>query len=229
MMMEIERDRGRRGRHRRGSYAQYGCLSSIVKIARRHAVDPGQLVDAFVEAGATARSHCGRLKIVRRAVDQEAATFLVTQDETVVWQSKIALESLRQPDSLKTHLQDIPLPESTVKEPASTLQQIDDLRYGMTGVDVTAKIIEVPPVQPVVTQWGSEGYVSNVTIADATGSIRLSLWNHQAGKVHVGDQVELTNCYVSRFAGQLQLRLRRQSTLSVITPRPQAAVPRPAP
>lgn len=229
MTAEIERDRERRGRHRRGSYTQFSCLSSIAKIARRHTVDPGHLVDAFVEAGATTRSHCGRLTIVRRAVDQEAATFLVTRDEDVVWQSKIALESLRQPDALKTHLQNWPLPESTSKEPASTLQQIDDLRCGMTGIDVTAKVIEVPPVQPVVTRWGSEGSVSNVTIADATGSIRLSLWNHRTGKVHVGDEVELTNCYVARFAGQLQLRLRRQSTLSVITPLPQATVPHPAP
>ncbi len=228
MMMEIERDHERRGRRRRGSYAQYSRLSSIVKIARKHAVDPGQLVDAFVEAGTMARSHCGRLTIVRRAVDQEAATFLVTQDEAVVWQSKIELESLRQPDVFKTHIQDMSLPESTVKEPDSTVQQIDDLRCGMTGVDVTARVIEVPPIQPVVTRWGTECYVSNVTIADDTGSIRLSLWNHRAEKVHVGDEVELTNCYVSRFAGQLQLRLRRQSTLSVITPLPPTAVPRPA-
>ena len=86
----------------------------------------------------------------------------------------------------------------------------------MKGVDVTVKIIEVPPIKPVFTRWGSECYVSNVKIADETGSIRLSLWNEQVDKVRVGDEIELKNCYVSRFAGQLQLRLRRKSIMSII-------------
>jgi hypothetical protein len=215
MTPQTEVYRERRGRYRSKSNSNYGCLSSIVKIARKHAVDPGELVDAFVEAGATARSHCGRLKIVRRAVDQDSATFLVTRDENVVWQSTIHLESIRNPDLLKSHIQDIPLPQSTDRAQYQTLQQIDNLRCGMKGIDVTAKITEIPPIQPVITRWGSECYVSNVTIADDTGSIRLSLWNNRADKVRVGDEVELTNCYVSRFAGQLQLRLRRQSTMSI--------------
>ncbi len=86
----------------------------------------------------------------------------------------------------------------------------------MKGVDVTAKIVEVPPIKPVISRWGSQCYVSNVMISDETGLIRLSLWNKQIDKVRVGDEVELTNCYVSRFAGQPQLRLRRKSTMSVI-------------
>jgi hypothetical protein len=45
-------------------------------------------------------------------------------------------------------------------------------------------------------------YVSNVTIADDTGSIRLSVWKNRGDKLHAGDEVELTNCYVARFAGQ---------------------------
>ncbi len=86
----------------------------------------------------------------------------------------------------------------------------------MKGIDVTATIVEVPPIKPVITRWGSECYVSNVMIADETGSIRLSLWNQQVDRVRVGDEVELKNCYVSRFAGQLQLRLKRKSIISVI-------------
>ncbi|RLI38467.1 hypothetical protein DRO66_01505 [Candidatus Bathyarchaeota archaeon] len=110
----------------------------------------------------------------------------------------------------------MPTPQPLEQERYQKKQQIDNLRFGMKGIDVTAKIIEVPPIKPVITRWGSESYVTNVMIADETGSIRLSLWNKMGNKVRVGDEVELMNCYVSRFAGQPQLRLKRKSTMTVI-------------
>jgi replication factor A1 len=179
----------------------------------------------LVEAEEDTVSHCGSLKIVLRGVDQDSATFLITREENVVWQSKVNLEGIRNPDLLKNHIQDIPIPQRKRGERYQKAQEIGNLRFGMKGIDVTAKIIEVPPIKSVVTQWGSQCYVSNVKIADETGSIRLSLWNGQADKVRVGDEVELTNCYVSRFAGQPQLRLRRKSTMSVINHRPREELP----
>ncbi len=210
-----------RGRHRGKSNSYYGHLKSIVKIAWKHDVDPKQLVDALVDAWQNTTARCGRLKIVLRAVHHDAATFLITKEENVVWQSKIYLESMRDPEVLKDHIQDIPLPQHVKRESYPKNQQIDTLRVGMKGIDVTAKVIEVPPIRQVFTRWGSEAYVTNAMIADDTGSIRLSLWNGRVHKVQVGDEVELTSCYVSRFAGEPQLRLRRTSTLAVINAFPQ--------
>jgi len=212
----IRGEREQRGRPRGNSKAYYAHVKSIVKIARKHDVDPKKLVDALVEAGENTMSHCGSLKIALRAVNQDSATFLITKEENVIWQSKIKLESIRNSDLLKNHIQDILISYPTEKEQYQKMQQIDNLRCGMKGIDVTAKIIEVPPIKPVITRWGSECYVSNVKIADETGSIRLILWNKRIDKVRVGDEVELTNCYVSQFAGQPQLKLRRKSTISVI-------------
>jgi hypothetical protein len=213
-----------RGRHRSKSKSHYRCLQSLVTIASRHDVDPGQLVDALVDAEENTVSHCGRLKIALRAVNQESATFLITKEENVIWQSQVHMEGIRNPEVLKHHIQDIPVPRPSERERYQKVQQVGNLRFGMKGIDVTAKIIDVPPIKPVVTRWGSQCYVSNVKIADDTGSIRLSLWNGQADKVRVGDDVELTNCYVSRFAGQPQLRLRRKSTMAVISHLPQEAL-----
>ena len=206
-----------RGRHRSKSNSQYGHLKSIIKIARKHDVDPEQLVDAIVEAKENMVSHCGSLMITLRAINQDSATFLITKEENVVWQCPVNLESIRNPDLLKNHIQDILRSDPKERERYQKTQQIDNLRFGMKGIDVTAKIIEVPPIKTVFSRWGSQCYVSNVKIEDETGSIRLSLWNGQVDKVRVGDEVELTNCYVSQFAGQPQLRLRRKSsTMSVI-------------
>ena len=216
MTASIGWEREQRGRPRGNSNAYYGYLESIVKIAHKHIVDPKQLVDAFVEALENMNAQCGRLTISRRGITRDSATFLITKEEKVVWQFPVTLKNVRNPEVLKKLIQDIPIPQPLEQERYQKKQQIDNLRFGMKDVDVTVKIIEVSPIKPVITRWGSECYVSNVKIADETGSITLSLWNQQVDKVRVGDEVELKNCYVSRFAGQLQLRLRRKSIMSVI-------------
>ena len=216
MTASIWEEREQRGRPRGNSNAYYAHLKSIVKIASKHDVDPKRLVDAFVEAWENRTAHCGRLTISHRGITRGSATFLITKDEKVVWQFPVNLENIRNPDVLKKLIQDTPIPQPLERERYQKKQQIDNIRFGMKGIDVKATIIEVPPIKPVISRWGSECYVSNVMIADETGSIRLSLWNKQIDKVHVGDEVELTNCFVSRFAGQPQLRLRRKSTMSVI-------------
>jgi len=209
-------EREQRGRPRGNSNAYYAHLKSIVTIARKHDVDPNLLVDAFVEAWENKTSQCGKLMISLRGTTRDSATFLITKEEKVIWQFPVNLENVRNPEVLKKYIQDMPVPQPLEQEEYQKKQPINNLRFGMKGIDVTAKIIEVPPIKPVITRWGSESYVTNVMIADETGSIRLSLWNEMGNKVRVGDEVELMNCYVSRFAGQPQLRLKRKSTMTVI-------------
>ncbi len=218
MTTSIWKEREQRGRPRGNSNAYYAHLKSIVKIARKHDVDPTQLVDAFVEAWENKTSQCGELMISLRGISRDSATFLITKDEKVIWQFPVNLENVRNPEVLKKYIQDMPAPQPSPGQGNYPKKlQIEELRFGMKGLDVTAKIVEVPPIKPVISRWGSECYVSNVMISDETGSIRLSLWNKQLDKVRVGDEVELTNCYVSRFAGQTQLRLQRKSgTISII-------------
>ncbi len=218
MTASIWGEREQRGRPRGNSNAYYAHLKSIVKIARKHDVEPTLLVDAFVEAWENKTSQCGELMISLRGISRDSATFLITKDEKVIWQFPVNLENVRNPEVLKKYIQDMPAPQPSPGQGNYPKKlQIEELRFGMKGVDVTAKIVEVPPIKPVISRWGSQCYVSNVMISDETGSIRLSLWNKQIDKVRVGDEVELTNCYVSRFAGQSQLRLKRKSgTISII-------------
>lgn len=90
----------------------------------------------------------------------------------------------------------------------------------MKGVTVKAKIIDTTPKKCVITRYGTQSYVSNVTIADETGTIKLSLWNNQIDEVHIDDEVEMKNCYVSSFSGEPQLRIGRKGAISVINPAP---------
>lgn len=101
------------------------------------------------------------------------------------------------------------------------LKKINELRVRMNRVSLRAQITEIPPRQRIHTRMGDTAYVSNVRIADETGSILLSLWNTQIDKVHVGDRIAITKGYVARYAGTLQLRLRKNSTLLINTPCPE--------
>ncbi|MFH0897912.1 MAG: hypothetical protein V1850_07715, partial [Candidatus Bathyarchaeota archaeon] len=64
---------------------------------------------------------------------------------------------------------------------------------------------------------GYEAYVSNVLLADETGTIRLSLWNNQIDEVSIGDTVSIESASVITFFGELQLRISRNGTMSVDT------------
>ena len=179
---------------------------SIVLIARKHNLDPNQLVDTFIEALKKKRSYCGSLMVTCRKADHDSATFLIEKEEKVVWQSKINLESIRNPD-IRDYIHNISIPVNVTKTQYLQNQKINELRFGMKGITVRGKITEIPPIKSVVTRWGSKSCVSNVTITDETGSIRLALWNKQVNQVRIGDTVELTNCYVSRYGSNPQLRL----------------------
>ena len=203
-----------RGRPRRRSILYLDFLESIISIAGKYDLDPKLLIEAFVEAWNNETSHYGSLKITCREVIQDSATFLITDGEKVVSQFPIKLEILKNPEYLKGQIQFFPLSHLAWRKLDQKQKKIGELRYGMRGIGVKAKIIEIPPTLHVHTRFGTIAHVSNVTIADETGSVRLSLWNDQIDKVHVGDEVELKNCYILRYRGEPQLRLGRRGTSS---------------
>ncbi|MFH0897719.1 MAG: hypothetical protein V1850_06715 [Candidatus Bathyarchaeota archaeon] len=204
-----------RGRPRGNrSYSSISVLSSVAQIAARYSLDPGLLLNALTEAWTHEESEYGVLKIKRRKVDQDFATFLITCNDKVVWQFPIDIGILKGPESFKSYIPIIPV---SISKGDSTPKQISDLRNKMRGITVKAKILEVPPKALVNTRYGWEAYVSNVLLADKTGTIRLSLWNNQINDVAVGDTVSIEKAKVITFYGELQLRIGRSGTMSVDT------------
>jgi replication factor A1 len=189
---------------------------SIVLIAAKHDLDPLLLTDAIVEAYRNKTQRCGSLEIAFRGEKQDSAMFLLTEGEKVISQFPVRLELIINPDFLKSLIKDIPMSSYLRKEPFQKQKRIDQLKFGMKKINVDARIVDIPPRKLVTTEFGNQFYVSNVRIADDTGSIRLSLWNGQIEKVHVGDNVEIENCYVSSFAGEQQLRIGRTGMISVM-------------
>jgi replication factor A1 len=186
----------------------------MVQIATKYDVEPLRLVDAFRSAWEDSTAECGRLRIACRKTSPEAAMFRITCNEHAIWQYPVNIGSINNPgagDVMKHTLASRPPPIPTHQ---NTLK-IGQLTSGMKNLMVHARITKIPPGRGVMTRWGEQASISNATIADDTGSIRLSLWNNQITTFHVGDEIEIHNCYVTQFAGELQLRVKRKGRISI--------------
>ena len=130
----------------------------------------------------------------------------------MVWQFPIDTNILESPKLFESS---IPVVTAPIHRKHSGQMNIGELRAKMRGVSVTARVLEVPPKALVRTRYGGESFVSNILLADETGTIRLSLWNNKIDDVAVGDTLKIENAVVAIFQGEFQLRISRWGTMSV--------------
>jgi hypothetical protein len=205
-----EQSRGR-------SSGRFRMLRSIVLIGAKYDLDPKLLIDAFIKSWNT-NLFCegGSLRISCRGVSEGSVTFLITSGGKVVSQFPIKLELLGDPDSFKSFIQSISIPDHFKTKTDQKQKKIAELRLGMKGVSVRGKVVEVTPRRSAVSRFGYQFYTSVVRVADETGAISLNLWNSQIDRVHLGDEVEIQNCHVYSFRGATQLRVGKKGAISTI-------------
>lgn len=184
-------------------------------LSTKHQVDPDKFFQALTLAEQNQEATCGELAIKCRARNQDKITILILQGQKVVAQMPISREFLqdqRNPirDLMKTRFASRNAPRNS----ADSLLHIKDLRYGMKQVSLKAKILELPEPKLVYTRFGNCSTVSNATIMDETGTIKLCLWNEQITSVAAGDTVQIENASMSRFKGENQLKIGRKGKVS---------------
>ncbi len=86
---------------------------------------------------------------------------------------------------------------------------------GMQNVDVTGKIMKISPLREFKTEK-AEGRVMNITIADETGSARISLWNEETDKMNFkqGDVIRIKGYVKEDNFGGAEIRLGRYGMLA---------------
>jgi replication factor A1 len=202
------------------SYKDGRILEYLARIAMRHKVDSSEFFNRIVEAWNRDESECNQLAIKCRKRAKDSAIFLFTKGQRrareVVAQFPISIAILGGKNQLESYAETILARTSSVKNFGGVTSKIGDLKVGMKKVSLKAEVLEIPESKIVYTRYGSTACMSNALIKDETGSMKMSLWNHQISMVHKGDVIDVKNGEVTLFSSERQLRLGRSGSLSVI-------------
>lgn len=93
--------------------------------------------------------------------------------------------------------------------------KISELKPRQSGVEVEGKIVKIGEAREF-SSYGRQLRVVTAKIKDDSGSIDLSLWNEDIGKIKVGDKVKISNGFVKEFQGENQLTTGKFGKLEVI-------------
>ena len=91
-------------------------------------------------------------------------------------------------------------------ETTPTNFNVKDMNENSKNVNATLKVIEIGEVKDIKSQYGDKR-VCEVKVADGTGSILLSLWDDQIGKIAVGDSISIQNGYISVVRNSMRLNI----------------------
>lgn len=93
--------------------------------------------------------------------------------------------------------------------------KVKELKPRQGNVNITLQVVEVGETREF-NKFGNIGRVANATTKDASGTIKVSLWNDDVEKVKAGDIIKITNGWVSEFQGEKQLSAGRLGKLEVV-------------
>ncbi|SNQ60008.1 single stranded DNA-binding domain-containing protein [Candidatus Methanoperedens nitratireducens] len=91
-------------------------------------------------------------------------------------------------------------------ETTATNFNVNDLTENSKNVNATLKVIEIGETKEINSKFGTK-HVCEVKVADKTGSILLSLWDDQIGKIAVGDVIDVQNGYISIVRNSMRLNI----------------------
>jgi hypothetical protein len=191
----------------------------VAFLSVKYNVYVGELFEAIVSARKTGETSCEDLKIEYRGTIEGEAIILITKEDIVVMQFRVAEELLlRKNISFDSWMDTDKIRKQISRQNTAPhlVKLVEDLRHGMKKVNVEAHVLETTTPALVHTQYGNSAFVTNAWIGDETGKIKLCLWNEQASLVTVGDIIQIRNASVSSFKGERQLRLGRKGTISIL-------------
>jgi replication factor A1 len=107
------------------------------------------------------------------------------------------------------------------EEPFKSEISVTDLVSGLNDVTLTARVIEVYPIQTFIKPDLTEGKIARLLLADKSGTLRLVLWNDkisliEAGKIRRGNIARVLHGYVREgFDGKMELHLGQRGDVQV--------------
>lgn len=101
---------------------------------------------------------------------------------------------------------------------AASSQKIKDVKDGMGDLNLVGKVLEVSEIRTFQRKDGSSGKVGSLLLGDATGTIRVTLWDEKTeflNQIEYGDTVELVNAYAreNAFSQKVELQVGSRSII----------------
>jgi replication factor A1 len=162
-------------------------------------------------------SHNG-MSIQLRQKTKDNCVFLVTQDQKVIAQLQLSQKLLKYLPEVDPA--SFPFIEFTPASRMETLErsdlQIKDIDARVRCVNLRVKVVGKSIPMYVCSRFGDALTLSTATISDATGSMKMPLWNAEIDRVSIGDTVQIENGRVRTFRGELQVSLGRKGRLEVV-------------
>jgi len=101
---------------------------------------------------------------------------------------------------------------------AASSQKIMDIKDGMGDLNLTGNVLEISEVRTFQKKDGSSGRVGNLLMGDATGTLRVTLWDEKTeflNQLEYGDTVEIVNAYAreNAFTQKVELQIGNRSII----------------
>ena len=112
-----------------------------------------------------------------------------------------------------------PAPDAEVDVESTDTHRVEDLSLGLSDVNLTGRVLSTDSVRTFDRDDGSEGRVSNLTLGDPTGRIRVTLWDGKADlapEFAAGETVEIVDGYVRERDGTLELHVGDRGTVEEV-------------
>jgi len=183
----------------------------------KYSIDPDKLFQALVSTKEQQKGGCGEISIECRGKVGRDRIFLMMRGSTVVAQLRVSEEFLLEKVNPLMKFMDTAKIRKYIARKSNAPQSnfIKDLRVGMHHVNLNAMVLEIPEPTYVYTRFGNNAVVVNALIGDATGTIKLCLWNDQIRCISVGDNIQIRNARTFAFRGEKQLRVGTKGSLRV--------------
>ena len=94
--------------------------------------------------------------------------------------------------------------------------KIEELKAGTNVDSITGKISEMKEPREVNTKFGTVISLTEATLEDDTGSVKLVLWGDQAKDLEEGCEVEVTGAFTKEFRDELQLSIGKKGSIKVV-------------
>ena len=116
-------------------------------------------------------------------------------------------------NGLEVSVDDVnPDPEGDVDVDVGSLDryQVADLTMGASDVTLVGRLLATDEIRTFDRDDGSEGRVSNLSVGDETGRVRVTLWDEAADyatELSPGSAIEIVDGYVRERDGDLELHV----------------------